>query len=135
MRYFVDVYAIYERYPWSMTASAYAGIQKISPFANIEYPHWWQCNTSVAYHVDKETFISGRIEYFNDPHQVMITTLNNKGFNVGSASICFSKTIDKQVIFRIEDRLYYSEAENFKNEYGQFHSISNLIITSLTAWF
>jgi hypothetical protein len=77
-RYFTDLYMVYNPDgKFSSTVCAYIGNQKSVNQINEEEDRiWWQINSSVRYRFTPSWSLSSRVEYFNDPKSVQITSIN-----------------------------------------------------------
>jgi len=137
-RYFTDVYAIYNSGKrFSLTSCAYIGLQdKKDTLGNRSQPYWWQANVIGNWKFNKSISLSGRLEYFNDLHSVLVTPITTvSGFDCGSAGLCMNVKIGNNALFRLEGRTFYSGRNMFIGPKEQETKTSNLLITNLTVWF
>lgn len=136
-RYFLDLYAVYDSgSKWVWSACAYYGIQEKGTTGNKTLAEWYQANAAVKYAFHKKHSLSGRVEYFNDPNQVMITPITGvHGFDAFSGTIGYNYHVVSQVMFRVEGRYFVSS----KNVYQRDQKLSvhdNAVITAgITAKF
>jgi hypothetical protein len=136
-RYFSDVYWIYNpNGKLSMTACAYLGLQKKNTLGVNSSHLWWTANCIARYSFNKTASITGRVEYFSDPDQIMVTNAYSPAlpFQCWSTSLGYNLKLWDQALFRIEARQFFSDANIFKTETGGSQS-NTWITTNLTAWF
>jgi Putative beta-barrel porin-2, OmpL-like. bbp2 len=136
MRYFGDLYLIFNpEGKFSMTSCIYGGLQQRFIAGSSDMQAWWQVNWIGRYSFSNSFSISGRIEVFNDPHEIMIRSITSeKVSTIGSSSIGLNYKVNSNALFRIEHRNFLSD----KNIYtlNNFESnFSNLLLTSLSVWF
>ncbi len=138
-RYFTDVYAIYNpEGKFSFTSCVYIGWQQVKDTVlnTTNFNQWWQANFIGKYKINKNTFLAGRIEYFEDNHEVMIKPVTGiNGFNTYSSGLCLTTKVSNNALFRIEGRNYYSNKEVYLDTQGNKTNSSNLLITNITVWF
>ena len=132
MRYFTDVYLIYQSTKkFSLTSSAYVGMQKRLQHTS----YWYQANVIGKWDFNKQHSLSGRLEYFNDAHLVVI----NSAFpdlTLFGAGLCYNYKINNNALFRLEYRYYNSGNRQQFIESGT--SLSNayqFVMGNLTVWF
>lgn len=131
MRYFSDVYFIYNRGRISMTGSTYYGIQE----RTTGRANWWQANVSTRYSFNDRLSVTGRVEYFNDPKSAQITPITDvTGFDSGSSSLGLNYKLGDVAIVRFEGRTFFSDKAVYLRG-GQPVKNSNLLTTNLTLWF
>ncbi len=136
-RYFTDLYMIYKpKGKFSMTSCAYIGIQDTKDtLGKKESLIWWQVNVIADYQLKKGS-ISSRLEYFTDPKAAMLAAITTvKGFETFSGSIGYNLKISNNAIFRLENRLFYSDKKVFIDKRETLTNLSNLLIINLTVWF
>jgi len=137
MRYFTDVYAIYNpNGKFSFTSCVYAGAQQIhSAGATDTYAYWWNANFIAKVQLSKTISLSARAEYFSDEKKVMVTPITNANkFTLGSAGACFNVKITKNALFRLEHRYFFSQNSVYLRNSNPTKS-NHLAIGSLTVWF
>ncbi|MDB5274145.1 MAG: hypothetical protein JWO58_2512 [Chitinophagaceae bacterium] len=138
-RYFTDLYWIYNPDgKLSITSCAYIGIQeKKDTIKNtITGDVWWQANFTARVKVSSKVSLSGRVEYFNDPHQVMISPITNaSGFNTSSAGLCLNVKLFEYAMYRIETRYFLSDKEIYQTDTGSSTNTNAWFISNLTLWF
>ena len=132
-RYFSDIYWIYDSgKKFTSTACAYLGIQEI---ANSRFT-WWQINYSAKYNFNTKFSLAGRVEYFNDPTNIMVTNITpTKGFSTTSASLCFNAKINNNALFRLENRAFYANENAFICNKGIDTKFLNWAMANITVWF
>ena len=87
------------------------------------------------YSFNKKASISARLEYFNDPNEIMIRSITSEKVDqLASSGLCFNYKVNSNAMFRAEYRNFLSNkniytADNFETNF------SNLLITSLSVWF
>lgn len=138
-RYFTDLYAIYNPDgKFSFTSCVYLGYQQcIDSITGTKYfNNWWQANFIAKVRCNKNAFVAGRVEYFNDKNEVMIKPITGiNGFSTFSSALCFTKKISQNALFRFEARNYVSESNVFINAENKPSNTNNLLITNITIWF
>lgn len=140
-RYFTDIYFIFNPDgKFSGTACAYIGYQeKVNP-GNGEKStsHWWQANIIGRYCISEKVNISGRLEYFDDPNSVQITSINDvpgSGFSTYSASLGLNISPQKNVLIRFEARSFFSDKNVYKDVDDQPVKNSHMAISNITIFF
>ena len=137
-RYFTDLYAIYDTgKKFTFTTCAYIGVQNLKDsLGKKSNSVWWHGNFTGAYKLKNDISISGRIEYFSDPNSVQIHPITSAvGFSTYSGGICLNVKISKHAMFRVEDRVYYSDQKVYFDRNNKESNASNLLIGSLAVWF
>jgi Putative beta-barrel porin-2, OmpL-like. bbp2 len=134
-RYFTDVYLIYVKQKFTATACAYLGIQNRDDGIQKTADTWWHFNVCSKYTLRQKISLSGRVEYFNDPHSVMVTPITSvSGFTCASASLGVNFQIAQNVIARFEGRDFLSDRDVFIRNNVAVKD-SQLAISSITLWF
>jgi hypothetical protein len=138
-RYFTDLYMVYNPDgKFSSTVCSYIGNQKSVNQANEEEDRiWWQINSSVRYRFTPSWSLSSRLEYFDDPKSVQITSINplTSGFAAGSFTLGLNYAIDKNILLRFENRNFFSFKEIYKNKNGDPSNSGQALTTSLAVTF
>lgn len=137
-RWFTDLYAIFNPDgKFSLTACAYAGLQDQTDSLGAKTQlGWWQANVIGRYTFTERLSLSGRVEYFSDPHSVQVVPITPvSGFSTGSAGLCFNVKITDKALFRLEDRQYFSSQEVYLNRWQRPVGTSNFLVSNLTIWF
>lgn len=105
----------------------------------------WQKNTQdsdekfYTYNVQtiykqKNNSYSLRAEYYNDPHQLNITTPNSDEFKVWGYSAGYDHLLDEGFVWRVEYRSLFASENIFHKENG-FSDKNNVVMTSLAGKF
>lgn len=139
-RYFVDAYALYNPMPrLNLSFSAYAGNQVRRDAVQDTRTNnlWWQANAIARYFLAPQHSISVRVEYFNDPKEVMIVPVTGaKGFDAASCSLGYNLSVTRNVLFRIESRYFRSTRDVFPaGDEGRARKDNYLLISGLTVKF
>lgn len=137
VRYFTDIYMVYKpNERWGFTTCAYIGNQEVAQYnARNKNQIWAQGNFTAAFYAKKSAFLSARIEYFSDQEGSILQSLNYQNkFSASSLSVAYNLNISSHALFRIENRLFYSERKVFTLNSG-FNNFANLLIANLTVWF
>ena len=131
-RYFTDFYFIYSKGKWSATGCAYIGLQKRDALKNA---HWWQANLIARYNISKKLSATGRVEYFDDDSEVLITPATGVlGFSTYSGSLGLNAKPAENLLFRFEWRGFYSTKYLFERIETPSKT-SNMITGNVTIWF
>jgi hypothetical protein len=92
---------------------------------------WWYGWSAIPhYKVNDTVSIAGRVEQYADPHQVVLQSLSDQGFNATSLSANIDITLLKDLIWRNEYRAYVSARDLFPDNDG-FSTTDNVVTTSL----
>jgi hypothetical protein len=131
MRYFSDLYLIYNKERLSVTSCIYYGVQK----TNERNLTWWQANVVSKYSLTQSVSATIRIEYFSDPRGVLVVPVfGNDEFKVIGGSVGLNLKFDDNVLFRIEAKRLSSRSQVF-NDGGKPSSGSTVVTGSLSTWF
>ena len=152
MRYFTDLYWIgrFGKH-WDASACVYGGIQQYHlvlpvdsvfgppPHARLRLHRWWNANAQLRYNAGEHYAFSGRVEWYNDPGEVFQKALGNQtgSYRTGSYSLCITRKIDKNALFRLEYRRFFSGNDNrsiypFEN---QFRDNLDVVTAAVSVWF
>ncbi len=136
-RYFSDIYLVWSpSNKWDITSCAYYGIQQEKQTRRqVDYP-WWQANFIVRYHFNKKHSLSGRVEYFNDPRQVIIPAQTGltKESKLGGGGLCWNIRLNENTLFRFENRVLTAKQNLFYYD-GKLSKLFNWSVVNLTVWF
>lgn len=136
-RYYTDLYAVWSPTPkivW--TACVYGGIQEREVNKTIRKDKWWQSNTSFKYAFSTQHSLAARVEYFNDPQEVMIQPITGiSGFNSFSESLCYNWNVSKQMMFRLEARYFNSTKNVYLSASNNPIKTDFLVLCGLSAKF
>jgi len=139
MRYFTDIFWIFSpSEKFSATSCAYIGLQQ--SVDSLDQPSkdrfWWQANFIAKYNFSKKVSLSGRIEYFSDPNNVQIKSINGiQAVSLASAGLCLNVKITNNALFRMEGRHFYASNKMFKDSDGSNTNGMTWVISNLTIWF
>ncbi|MDI1235815.1 MAG: porin [bacterium] len=89
---------------------------------------WFSPIIVTQYALNKTIKIATRIEYYSDPNNVIITTINHKPFQTFGYSMNIDFQISKFALFRIEARTLQSKASIFLKD--KLETRSNHFVTS-----
>jgi len=140
MRYFSDFYAIYAptKSKLNMSACLYAGIQEIKDTVTgvLKNVFWSQANITARYFVSKNWSVSGRVEAFMDNSEAeVISITSEKGFNTFCHTLGINYHVNKNAMFRLEQRSIYADKYIFETKNNQIANTSNYVVGSLAVWF
>lgn len=117
---------------WDFTSSAYTGWQQQASGPTLR---WSQFNIIGRYTINSAYSISGRLEYFHDPNQVMVTALTGIGkFQTYTTGLCLNIKITDNALLRLESKYLFSSDSIYQSESGVSQS-NFLMVGNLTAWF
>jgi|LauGreDrversion4_2_1035121.scaffolds.fasta_scaffold02519_15 hypothetical protein len=92
---------------------------------------WWHGWAIVPHYRINNTYaIAGRVERYDDPHQIMIQTLSGKSFNTTGLSLNLDTTIIPNLIWRNEYRVFLSTQDVFPR-HQSFSASDSFVMTSL----
>lgn len=133
-RYFTDAFWIFKpSEDWDFTSSFYYGWQQVYQES---IRQWWQFNVIGRYHFTKEISLSGRVEYFNDPDNVMISSPNGLStFSSYSSGLCFNWQITEHSLFRLEGREFFAKEDVYTDRNNRPVNNNTWLVASLAAWF
>jgi len=128
-RYFTDLYATYTlSTQWTFTADAYVGWQRRDEDSLLRTRQWWNANLSAKYTFLPGNSFSARLEYFDDPYEVLVSPVTPvSGFKLASASLGYNLAITDEVLFRLEGRYFGSALD--------IYPLRNGTNTNKDAWF
>lgn len=131
MRYFHDLYATYTTETLDMIASFDIGFQEKG--GNRGAYIWYNPTLIARYWVTPKFAIPARIEYYHDPHQVIINAGVPEGFKTFSYSIGLDYKISPQAMWRIEGRWFQSPNAVYKENHSrtQISYSDPVVLTSL----
>jgi hypothetical protein len=107
-RYFADLYATYTASDkWSFTADGYSGWQRRLEGGEMEMRQWWNSNFCARYTFAPGNSVSARVEYFDDPYEVLAKPVTNvQGFKLGGGSLGYNLNITNDAMLRFEGRYF-----------------------------
>ncbi|MEZ4805609.1 MAG: outer membrane beta-barrel protein [Bacteroidia bacterium] len=138
LRYLSDLYIKYDsKKKWSWSACYYGGIQLKDSLPDYNsQSQWWQINSVLRYKFTPKVSLAGRLEYFEDAAFTSIEDNGiSKGFSTWSSSVCLNVNIQKNAMFRLEGRYYWSEKPVYLKRNGHSVNSNELILANLSFWF
>lgn len=88
------------------------------------------------YKITPELAIGGRIEHYNDPEQIIVSTKTPQGYQVTSASLNVDVQLRENVLWRTEGRVFCSADPIYStNTKDVFNQTSGLLVSSISCWF
>ncbi|AMQ56885.1 outer membrane beta-barrel protein [Algoriphagus sanaruensis] len=136
LRLFSDVYWIYSGSNWKLSSCIYGGFQNTMTDRFNGSVFWWQANFIAGYQISENFSLSGRVEYFSDPNEVLITSETLiPGFQVFSngLSLNFSPLSNFQI--RLEGRYFTALEDSFLNSQSKPFSSKLWLVGNLTFSF
>lgn len=109
MRYFHNLYG-----QWQLSSKTGLiigfdwGLQQRSRGSQ-RYQQWFSPVLMLRQQLTEKWFVAGRLEYYSDPHEVMIGTASRRGFSTWGGSVNLDYQVLPQCIWRTEWKLYSSE--------------------------
>lgn len=137
LRAFSDLYWIYNgEGKWDFTSCIYGGFQNnLSERFNSEV-FWWQVNFITRYSFSQKASLSGRVEYFSDPHSIQISSQSLRpSFRAFSQGICFNYTPQSKLLLRLEGRYFQSPEKVFLNSKEEITGTKFWLIGGVTLSF
>ena len=133
-RIFNDFYVIYNpKGKFSLTSCVYYGFQQQAVGPTLT---WWQANVIGRFSFSEKISLSGRVEYFHDEGAVHLAPITGvTGFRSFSSGLCLNVQLHKFALFRVEGRNFIAPEKVYLDQNQNPTNTSNLIMTSLTAWF
>lgn len=137
MRYFSDIYFSTKfNHKLSLIACVYGGIQRYTQLSNSDSEkgslYWWQANVVGKWNLSQKQSVAARIEYFNDPANVMISNLYpTLPIHISSVGICYNFQLIKNALFRIDSRAIHGRKSIYENN----RQNTFILIGNLTFWF
>ena len=140
MRYFSDLYWIFEKGKWKVTSCAYLGFQEYKTiFGAKDVKMWWQANLIGRRQINDNWSISGRVEYFNDAQNaiipVQIGNYLNNSFKCWSSGLSAAYKFSEKCLFRVEGRYFKAANEAFEKSNGTRVSDEFQLFANLSIWF
>ena len=133
-RYFNNFYAIYQITPKvGVTAGFDIGWEQKFKSSG-DYNTWYSPVGIVRYTVNDKINLAGRIEYYQDPNGVIISTESPNVFETVGYSANFDYSISDHLLWRIEGRAFHSKDDIFLKN-GEPTSDDHFVTTSLAVWF
>lgn len=131
-RWFTDVYWVFNpEGKVTLTSCAYLGLQEYAPGFKRRKAYWWQVNGQIRWRITPVHSLSGRLEYFSDPFQAVAASLvSGKGFEMGSAGLCWNLKAADRLLFRIEYRQFLARESILFNS-----SAASWLLTGMSVAF
>ncbi len=141
MRYFTDVYAIYNPTgKFSFTSCAYVGVQnRRNLIGKTDNLLWWQANFIGSFRFSENVNLAGRVEYFNDQDNAMVrnivTNAPKLAFETWSLGTCLNVTVFGNAMFRLDGRWFLSPNQTFVDISKNPAKSAVLLTGNITVWF
>ena len=134
MRYFSDIYWIASPSKrFSFISCVYGGIQAIT---KQKEAFWWQANLSGKWKFSEKHSIAGRLEYFQDPKNILITNpIAMQKVSLFSTGLCYSIAFEEHALIRIDARQFLSENALFTNQIANNTKNAFVLTGNITVWF
>jgi hypothetical protein len=134
MRYFSDIYWIASPSKrFSFISCVYGGIQAIT---KQKEAFWWQANLSGKWKFSEKHSIAGRLEYFQDPKNILITNpITMQKVSLFSTGLCYSIAFEEHALIRIDARQFLSQNALFTNQISSNTRNSFVLTGNITVWF
>lgn len=133
-RYFNNFYAIYQITPkWGITGGFDFGWEQKNKASN-DYNTWYSPVGIIRYTVNDRINVAARLEYYQDPKGVIMSTGTPNGFKTLGYSANFDYSISDHLLWRIEGRALQSKDDIFTKN-SEPTSEDHFITTSLAVWF
>jgi hypothetical protein len=133
-RYFNNLYAIYQITPkWGVTGGFDFGWEQKFKGSG-DYHTWYSPVGIVRYTVNEKINVAARLEYYQDPNGVIISTGTSNDFKTIGYSANLDYSISDHLLWRIEGRGFQSKDDIFIRHITP-KSDDHFITTSLAVWF
>ena len=134
MRYFHNLYAVLKpNNKFTAILGFDIGAQQKAKGSD-SYYSWYSPNFLAKYQLDSKNSIGGRLEYYHDPANVIISTESGEAFKTLGYSLNFDHQIHPNVLWRLEARNLLAGKPLFIKK-GEFTKNNFFIVSSLSAWF
>lgn len=129
MRYFTDIYWLYNSGKhFSLSSCAYIGKQDVM---HEKSKVWFQGNIIAKYQFNPTLSLGARAEYFSDPKQAVVMSLNDTKFNVYSGGLCLNWHVSNHAMLRLDGRSFFSQKHVFSTDTKQMYWVTS----NITVWF
>ncbi len=81
-----------------------------------EYFFWYTPAVIARYKISEKLRLGGRLEYYDDPDEVIITSIEQNGFSVFGGSLNLDVQLSDRLLFRTEARGFLSEKFIFRQD-------------------
>ena len=96
---------------------------------------WWQANLIGRYNFTDALSVTGRVEYFSDPHSVHVVPITGvSGFSSGSSSLGVNYQLAENILLRFEGRTFFSSQDVYMRDNVAVKD-SNTLTSNVTIWF
>lgn len=134
MRYFHNFFSqISLSSHWNVIFDLDLGMQQSEPLAT-DYDTWLSPALITRVQMNDKIYLAGRVEYYSDPNEVMVTTENTEGFQTFSTSLNLDWKLAENVLWRTEYRYFSGEEAYFPTQAQDSDKMSQLT-TSLAITF
>lgn len=137
-RTFVDVYWIRESLSkkLSYSVNAYLGRQEIHGSSGADFLHWYTLNAQLRYWFKKAHGLGARIEYFNDPKEVVAVSVGpDKGLRCSGFTLAYNYQFLQNSMVRLDARYYHARDASFTDYQGNGSTSSFLLGGNFSVWF
>lgn len=126
MRYFHNFYSQISLTPrWGLILGLDMGMQQSQPSAT-EYDTWISPVLIARVQMNDKINLAGRVEYYRDPNEVMVSTETTNGFQTVSTSLNLDWRLAQNVLWRTEYRYFSGEEAYFPTRTQDSDKMSNL---------
>jgi Putative beta-barrel porin-2, OmpL-like. bbp2 len=131
MRYFHDFYGIFQlNSQWALTLGFDIGAEQRAKGSK-RYHTWYSPTAIVKMNPDEKNSIAARLEYYNDPHGVIIPTGTPNGFKTWGYSLNYDRAIRNNIVWRMEARGFSAKDKTWEGKNGLTNT--NFCITTALA--
>lgn len=138
-RNFIDLYWIHENRTKNLSYSVnvYGGEQRNKIIGNTNNKkYWWNANFQGRYWYNQRHGIAARIEHFNDPDEVVATSIgSDKGFVCSGMTLAYNYKLFQNCMVRFDSRYYQSQGNSFIARNGSASNQSIILSSNLSVWF
>ena len=93
-----------------------------------KYGTWYSPVLILRLNVNEKTRMALRVEYYNDPNQIIILTSTANGFQTFGLSSNLDFDVNDKVRFRFEGKMFHSKDKIFSNNNNNFSLTTNMTI-------
>nr|MCU0348528.1 porin [Saprospiraceae bacterium] len=105
-RIYHNFYAQWQGKDWGLTAGVDSGREG-------DLGNWWTPVLLLRWEMAEDWRLAGRLEYFSDPDQVLVSTGTPNGFEVTGASLNLDHRLNDYALLRFEGRHFNAKDELF----------------------
>lgn len=133
--FYQDFYAILKlSKKWEFIVGFDYGLEQ-DPASNSRWSKWWSPVLIAYYHPSAISGIGLRAEYFHDPDDILISIKSPDGLQVLGYSVNYDRYLYRNVLWRIEGKVFNSVDAVFTRHSGSLTDVSPVITTSLSVAF